>query len=68
MTPARLRKLLRVVHLVAAAAVGTYLYSPWSSNDAFSAIILYLCFPAMALSGVAMWRQGALQRLLSRRS
>lgn len=63
MSPVRLRQTFRWLHIAAAAIIGTYLYSPWSANPAFAAVTLWIVFPAMALSGVAMWQQGRLARL-----
>lgn len=68
MSPIALRQVLRWVHIASSAVLGTYLYSPFSENAVFAAATLYAVFPLMALSGVAMWRQAALARLLSGRS
>jgi hypothetical protein len=64
MSPSSLRRSLRWLHIATAAIIGTYLYSPWSANAAFAAVTLWVVFPLMALSGVAMWQQGRLARLL----
>lgn len=64
MAPSALRQTLRWTHIAASAVVGTYLYSPFSENAVFAAVTLYVVFPLMALSGIAMWRQAALTRLL----
>ncbi len=64
-SPAALRRALRWLHLAAAAVIGTYLYSPWAGNAAFSALALWVAFPAMALSGIAMWQQRRLAALPS---
>lgn len=66
MTAASLRVSLRWFHIVGGLIVGTYLYSPWSANAAFTALTLYVVVPALVLSGLAMWKQGALMRLLRR--
>lgn len=64
MSPTGLRHTLRWVHIVTAALIGTYLYSPWSANPVFAAVTLYGVFPLMGLTGIAMWQQGRLARLL----
>ena len=64
MSPTGLRRTLRWVHIVTAALIGTYLYSPWSANPVFAAVTLYGVFPLMGLTGIAMWQQGRLARLL----
>ncbi len=57
-----LRKSLRWFHLIGGGVVGTYLYSPWSANDTFTAVTLYLVVPFLAVSGIAMWQQARLAR------
>jgi len=44
--------------------IGIYLYSPWSADPIFSAVVLYGVFPAMAASGLWMWNQGLINRWL----
>lgn len=66
MTATTFRSSLRWFHIVGGLIVGTYLYSPWSANAAFAAVALYVVTPALVLSGLAMWKQGALMRLFRR--
>lgn len=64
MSPMTLRRTLRWTHIVTAALIGTYLYSPWSANPVFAAVTLYGVFPVMALTGIAMWQQGRIAKWL----
>lgn len=66
MNPGSFRKVMRYGHLLASAILGTYLYSPWSSDPVFSFVTLYIVFPAMAISGIAMWQQPKLLKALKR--
>ncbi|MEJ6391625.1 hypothetical protein V8J82_00065 [Gymnodinialimonas sp. 2305UL16-5] len=66
MTAAALRTTLRWFHIVGGLIIGTYLYSPWSANAAFTAMTLYLVTPALVLSGIAMWKQGPILRFFRR--
>ena len=66
MAPATLRRTLRWGHIVASLVLGTYLYSPWSQQPAFAAVVLYGVFPFMALSGLWMWNQGRIARLFGK--
>ena len=59
-----MRRTLRWTHIAAAVLIGTYLYSPWQANPVLAALVLYLAFPLMALSGLAMWQQPRLRRWL----
>ena len=63
MSPATLRKVLRWGHMAASLVLGAYLYSPWSADPVFAAIVHYAVFPLMALSGLWMWNQGRIARL-----
>lgn len=63
MSPMTLRRTLRWTHIATSAFIGTYLYSPWSSDPVFAATTLYGVFPLMGLTGLAMWQQGRLARL-----
>lgn len=67
MTAATFRTILRWGHIAAAAVIGTYLYSPWGNDPAFTALIAYGVFPAMAVSGLLMWQQGRVMRMFTRR-
>lgn len=64
MSPMTLRRTLRRTHIVTAAVIGTYLYSPWSANPVFAAITLWVVFPLMAFTGMAMWQQGRIAKWL----
>lgn len=65
MSPMTLRRTLRWFHILTSAVVGTYLYSPFAEDPTFAFITLYVVFPLMGLSGVAMWQQGKIARLFS---
>ena len=55
MQPRSQRTALRTVHLVGAALIGTYLYSPWSDVAWFALLNQAVVFPGLALSGLWMW-------------
>lgn len=67
MTPA-FRNALRWLHILLGAVIlGTYVYSPCGDAPAFRALVLWVAFPALALSGLLLWQGGRLARLLGRR-
>ncbi len=68
MNVARLRRMLRIGHLVLGAILVIYLYAPFHADPLFTDIIRYLVVPALAVSGMAMWQQGRLSRWSARRS
>ena len=49
------RHLIRALHLIAAAIIGTFIYSPWGAIPGFSVVIQVVAFPALALSGLTLW-------------
>ncbi|WP_047047164.1 hypothetical protein [Vibrio mexicanus] len=60
-----LRITLRWIHIICALVMGTALYSPLQNNQAFMALVLYAVVPLVALSGVAMWKQGKIMKHLN---
>jgi len=67
MTPSlRARRVQRLFHLVLATALGTYLYSPLADVSAATLAVQAVVFPALALSGVLMWKGPRLWARLGR--
>lgn len=56
MTPATARRAMRWLHIVGGVVLGVSLYAPWGSEPTFRAVVLFGVFPALSLSGVAMWQ------------
>lgn len=67
MNASLLRRALRWTHIVVAFVLGAFLYSPLAADPAFATLTKFVAFPAMALSGIIMWQQGRIARLLGRR-
>lgn len=68
MSSASFRRAVRLLHIAAACALGTYLYSPLIDATWAARVLQIGVFPAMALSGVAMWQQARLRRWLGGRA
>lgn len=62
------RHLARLIHFIMAALLGTYVYSPWSSNPNFSSFVMWVAIPILTLSGVCMWKQGAIMKALRKKT
>jgi hypothetical protein len=60
------RPLIRVVHLIASAWLGVFVYSPWASNPTFLWATRFVLLPLVALTGIAMWQQVAFNRVVRR--
>ena len=50
------RNLIRTIHLVGAASIGTYVYSPWSDVAWFALFNQALVIPVLSLTGLWMWK------------
>jgi hypothetical protein len=68
MNGGQLRRTLRAGHIVVGVLLSTCVYSPLHADPLFTDIIRYLAISVIALSGVAMWRQGRISRWAARRS
>ncbi len=50
------RRLMRVIHLIGAAAIGTYIYAPWREIGWFTLLMQCLVLPSLTLTGLWMWK------------
>jgi thiosulfate reductase cytochrome b subunit len=67
MTGSQTRLFLRWTHIICAALIGTFIYSPWSANPTFSAIIYWAVIPLLTLTGLAMWKQAKLMSFFKKK-
>lgn len=65
--PMRTRSLQRLVHLVTGSAIANYVYFTPDPDSLFTTGVRWVAFPALALSGVAMWQWARLRRRLKTR-
>lgn len=68
MSNKNLRNTVRIIHLIAAATFGMYFYSPIAGNENLRLIIQFFTLPSIALTGLALWQQAYLNKLLNRNS
>ena len=66
MSNKNLRNLIRIIHLLAAATLGMYFYSPIAGNEMLRSIIQFVTLPSIVLTGIALWQQAYLNKLLHR--
>ena len=66
MSNKNLRNAVRIIHLIAAAAFGMYFYSPIAGDETLKLIIQFITLPSIALTGLALWQQAYLNKLLNR--
>ncbi|MGD1841068.1 MAG: hypothetical protein ACFB0B_09250 [Thermonemataceae bacterium] len=50
------RDIIRIVHLIGAAAIGTYVYSPYNQLQWFTLVMQLLIIPLLTLTGIWLWK------------
>lgn len=68
MSNKQLRNVVRLVHLLVAAFMAVFIYSPLRLDNTVTVIAQVLIVPVVALSGLVMWQQPAVVKLFNRRS
>ena len=66
MSNKNLRNVIRIIHLIAAATLGMYFYSPIAGDVTLRLIIQFVTLPSIVLTGIALWQQAYLNKLLNR--
>jgi hypothetical protein len=66
MSNKNLRHVIRIIHLSAAATLGMYFYSPIAGDETLRLIIQFVTLPSIVLTGIALWQQVYLNKLLNR--
>ncbi len=56
MQPSTERSILRSIHILGAACIGTFVYAPWSGVEWFALLNQAIVIPVLAISGVWMWK------------
>ncbi len=68
MTPTTLRTSLRWSHIGVGVILGVYICSPLHADATATLVARLSLVPVVALTGIAMWKQGVLTRLFRRMS
>jgi thiosulfate reductase cytochrome b subunit len=68
MTNARVRTILRWVHLVVAIPIIGYIYSPFDKIPDYARPTRFVFVPIMVLTGLWMWKGHLVRRLFSSKS
>lgn len=58
------RTLVRLLHLLEGAAIALFVYSPLGADPAYRALVQWVIVPAVAMSGIMLWQQPRVLRLL----
>ena len=59
------RKILRVIHLILAIPIIGYIYSPFENLPDYAFKTRFIFVPAMALTGLWMWKGHVVRRLFA---
>lgn len=62
MKAAQQRSLMRWIHLIGAAAIGTYVYAPWRDMLWFTLLMQIIILPSLTLTGLWMWQGHRLRK------
>ena len=68
MSNKNLRNAIRIIHLIAAVAFGMYFYSPIAGDGTLRLIIQFVTLPSIVLTGIALWQQAYLSKLLNHKT
>lgn len=64
--PQRQRSAARTVHLIAAAMLGAFVYAPGEFIEPLRLMLQLVVIPAATITGVSIWKQAAIRRMLNR--
>lgn len=64
MTAKKQRMVLRLIHLGISLVLGLYVYAPPEETGDLRAICQWILFPALTITGLWMWQQRRVNRLL----
>lgn len=64
MSNKQLRNLTRIIHLITAVLIGLAIYSPLRADPTFMLLSQVLIIPVLTISGVVMWQQPKIMKLL----
>jgi len=68
MKDAAKRSIPRWIHLIFSIPIIGYIYSPFRELPNYAPVVRYVAVPAIALSGLWMWKSHLLLRLVAHRS
>jgi len=68
MTQSTQRSILRWIHLFFGIPIIGYAYSPFEELPGYAPVVRFVAIPAIALTGLWMWKGQVVRRLVSKRS
>ena len=65
--PRAKRTAARTIHLIAAGLLGLFIYAPPTFAEPLRLFLQVVVIPAAVITGMFIWKQAAIRRLLTRR-
>jgi len=65
--PRAKRTAARMIHLIAGGLLGLFIYAPPTFAEPLRLFLQFVVIPAAVITGVFIWKQAAIRRLLTRR-
>ena len=63
-----LRQTVRILHIIEAIVLGAFIYGPWQDGSLLEASIQYFFFPTLAISGLVLWQQPRIMKMLRKKT
>lgn len=63
MSEAKLRMILRRVHIILGLVILCYIYSPWAAFVSFQVLVKFIIVPVIVVTGIWIWKFAALNKL-----
>ncbi|MBI3617582.1 MAG: hypothetical protein HY210_05130 [Candidatus Omnitrophica bacterium] len=64
MNEAKLRMVLRWIHIILGLVIVCYIYSPWATFVSFQVIVKFVIVPVIVVTGIWIWKFTAFNKLL----
>lgn len=65
MSNKRFRQVIRVGHIIEGVLIALFIYSPTlAANSTYTAVIQFVVFPAIAISGLLLWQQARVLKFM----
>ena len=68
MSEARLRAILRWVHVILGLVILCYIYSPWATVVSFQIFVKFIVVPTIVVTGVWIWKFRIITKLFRKNS
>ena len=64
MSEAKLRVILRWIHIILGLVILCYIYSPWATFVSFQVLVKFIIVPVIVMTGIWIWKFAIFNKLL----